>query len=308
MRPQVFLVTVTVESLEPADLASVLSPALRFAVNLHVTSQIDPVSERFMTDVAGARFIVTVHAHVRFQSRLQVKPLVAHIAEFSELLVVSPNVNLQVIFGRQFGVAHVTNVRRPVQRFVNIQILLLLKNLVTHVTFYRVARSSSLLLVLPFFRLRRFILRFVLFTVSRGRSLAPASSMFEQLYFLRETLAALVARVPSSRFSQRLASSKDRPLGSVNQQSSLRIELLIAGLASMRYRLDDAGVIYFVDNDKRSIFLVGRFSGARLIPLGCYRLHAFRSAKRQQSVSCLEVGRLHARNEDAIKVMQFCFS
>lgn len=295
MRPHVFLVTVTVESLEPADLASVLSPALRFAMNLHVTFQIDSVAERFVTDVASARFVVTVHAHVRFQRRLQVKSFVAHLAEFSELLAVSPNVNLQVIFGRQFGVTHVTNARRPVQRFVSIQIFLLLENLVTHVTFYRVVRNSSLL-VFPFFCFHRFILWFALLAVSRGRSFAPVSSMFEQLYFPRETLAALVARVLSSRFFQRLASSKDRPLGSVNQQSSLRVKLFIAGLASMRYRLDDAGVIYFVDYDKRSIFLVGRFSGARLIPLGCYRLHAFRSAKRQQSVSCLQVGRLHARN------------
>lgn len=67
MRPQMFLITVTVESLEPTNLASVLPSILRLTVNLHVTSQINSITERLVTNLTNAWFIITMHAHVRFQ-------------------------------------------------------------------------------------------------------------------------------------------------------------------------------------------------------------------------------------------------
>lgn len=161
----------------------------------------------------------------------------------------------------------------------------------THVALDRISRN---IWFLPF-RFYRFVLRFMLFALSYCQLFASTSSMLEQLYFLRETFAARVTRVFLFSFFQCLPSSKDRLLGSVYQQSSLRVELLITGFASIRCFLDDVRVIdHFVH--KRSSFLVGRFSGARLIPFGWYRLHAFRSAKRQQSVSCL-INRTLARTE-----------
>lgn len=98
MSPKMFLVTVTVERLESAYLAFVLPPVLRLAMNLHVTSQVDPIAERLVTNLAGARLVVGVDAHVGLQSRLQIKPFVANLAELGELFIVPSYVYFQIIF------------------------------------------------------------------------------------------------------------------------------------------------------------------------------------------------------------------
>lgn len=305
MSPKMFLVTVTVERLESAYLAFVLSPVLRLAMNLHVTSQVDPIAERLVTNLAGARLVVGVHAHVSLQSRLQIKPFVANLAELGELFIVPSYVYFQIIFRGELRAAHVAYVGGPVQRFVNVQVLLLLEHLVAHVALYRPDRNTLLLLPLRAFHHRPVLSPVLLLPFHALRRLfAPTTPpMLEQLHLLRETLATRIASVFLFGLSQRLPSSKDRPLGSVHQQCTLRVELFVARLASIRcLLLDNARVVIdtILDNDKRSIFLVGRFRGARLIRLGCYRLHVFRSAKRQYSVSSLAIGRLHARDENNI--------
>jgi len=98
--PHVLLVTVTVKGLEATDLALVLLPHLGSGVNLHVATEIDSITEGLVTDLASARLLLCVYAHVSPQSRLQVEALVANLAEFREFLVVPPNVNPQVILGR----------------------------------------------------------------------------------------------------------------------------------------------------------------------------------------------------------------
>lgn len=304
--PKMLLVTVAVERLESTYLALVLPPVLGLAMDLHVTSQVDPITERLVTNLARARLVVGVHAHVRLQCGLQIKPFVTDLAELGELLVVPSYVYFQVIFRGEFRAAHVAYMGCPVQRFVNVQVLLLLEHLVAHVALYRASRGNVLLL--PF---HRFFLSPALLPFHAPRRLfAPTSPMLEQLHLLRETLATRVASVFLLGLSQRLPSSKDRTLGSVHQQSSLRGEIFVARLASTRCRgilllllllLDNARLVIdtLLDNDK-PIFLVGRSRLARLIRLGCYRLHVFRSAKRQHSVSSLVIGRfLHARNENA---------
>lgn len=300
--PKMLLVTVAVERLESTYLALVLPPVLRLAVDLHVTSQVDPIAERLVTNLARARLVVGVHAHVRLQRGLQVKPFVTDLAELGELLVVPSYVYFQVIFRGEFRAAHVAYMGRPVQRFVNVQVFLLLEHLVAHVALYRPNRGNALLL-LPF---HRSLLSPALLPFHAPRRLfAPTSPMLEQLHLLRETLATRVAIVFLLGLSQRLPSSKDRALGSVHQQTSLRGEIFVARLASTRclllLLLDNARLVIdtFLDNDK-PIFLVGRSRLARLIRLGCYRLHVFRSAKRQHRVSSLVIGRFpHARNENA---------
>lgn len=118
--PQVFLVAITIKRFEPANVASVLLPALRLAVYLHVAPQINSIAERLMANLASAGLFRAVYAHMGFQRRLQVEPLIANLAELRELFVVPPDMYLQIILGSQFGAAHVANVRRAVQRFVNI--------------------------------------------------------------------------------------------------------------------------------------------------------------------------------------------
>lgn len=94
MRPHVFLVTITVESLESAYLALVLLPGFRLAVYLHVAPQVDAIGEGFVTYFASARSLVSVNAHVGLQGGLQIESFVAHLAELGKLLVMPPDVNL----------------------------------------------------------------------------------------------------------------------------------------------------------------------------------------------------------------------
>lgn len=313
MSPKVFLVTVTVERLEPAYLASILPPVLGLAVNLHVTPQVDPIPERLVTNLAGARLVVRVHAHVGLQGSLQIKPFVANLAELGELLVVPPYVYLQVIFRGELGAAHVAYVGGAVQRFMHVQVLLLLEHLVAHVALYRSDRDALLLLLLPLHApLFRSIpvLPPLLLLALRRLFATTTPPMLEQLHLLRETLATRVAGVFLLGLSQRLPRTKDRPLGSVHQQRGLRVEPFVARLASIRRRLHlllllllnnaaRAVIDTILDNDKRSIFLIGRFSrGARSTRLGCCRLHVFRSAKRQHSVSLANRSSSHARDEN----------
>lgn len=211
--PQVFLVTIIVERLETADLAFVLFPGLRSAVNFHVTSQVDAIPERFVTDLAGAGLDVAVHAHVSLEGRLQVKSLVADLAELRELFVVPSDVDLQVITGRQFRAADVAYVWRAVQRFVHVQVFLFLENFMADVALDRFG------LLLPFVRARgALVLRFFLDPFGGyGVLVAPCPSMLEQLHFLRERFAAHIARIFLIGFTQRLARTKYRLLGSVDQ-------------------------------------------------------------------------------------------
>lgn len=118
--PQMFLVTITIESLESTDLTFVLLPALRLTMDLHVTPQVDAIAKGLVTNLAGARFVVAVNAHVSLKRCLQIESFVADPAEFRELLVVSSDVDLQVILRGQFSPAHVTDMRRAVKSFVNI--------------------------------------------------------------------------------------------------------------------------------------------------------------------------------------------
>ena len=67
--PEMFLITVAVESLEPANLALMLLSCIRLAVKLHVTPQVHSVAEGLVADVADAGLLVAVHAHVRPQGR-----------------------------------------------------------------------------------------------------------------------------------------------------------------------------------------------------------------------------------------------
>lgn len=170
VRGQVFLVTVAVKRLKLANLALVSLPGLRLAVDLHVAPQVDHVAERFVTDLAGAGLVVAVHAHVGPQGGLQVKTFVADLAELGELLVVPSDVDLQVVLRSQFRAAHVANVRRTVQGFVDVQILLLLEDLVADVALDRAG----------------------LLTIFR-RIGATRSPMLEQLHLLRERFPARVA-------------------------------------------------------------------------------------------------------------------
>lgn len=223
MRPQVFLVTVTVKRLEPADLASVFFPALRLAVDLHVTPQVHAIPEGFMTNLAGAGFVVAVNAHVCLQGRLQIESLIADLAEFRKLFIVSSDVNFQIILRGQLGSTHVAYVRCSVQRFVNVQVLLLLEHLVTNI-----ALDGSYILILSFdFDGLRSVPRFVRFFASNP-------SVLQQLYFPRERFATRFAGVLLLGLLQGFSRPKDRPFGSVNQQNSLCFELFVAGLASER--------------------------------------------------------------------------
>lgn len=98
MNPNVFFVTITVKRLKTTGLAFVLLPVIRFTVQLLMVLQVNLVSEGLLTNIAGPRLFVSVHTHVRHQSRLHVKPFVADLAEHHELFIMSFNVKLQVIF------------------------------------------------------------------------------------------------------------------------------------------------------------------------------------------------------------------
>lgn len=91
--PKMFLVAITVEGFETANVALVLFPGTRLTVNLHMTPQVYAIAEGLVTNLAGARFVVRVHAHVRLQGCLQVETLVADLTEFRKFLVVTSNVN-----------------------------------------------------------------------------------------------------------------------------------------------------------------------------------------------------------------------
>lgn len=211
VRPEMLLITVAVESLEPADLALVLLSCIRLAVKLHVTPQVHSVAEGLVADIAGAGLLVTVHAHVRPQGRLQVEALVANLAELGELFVVPSNVELQVILGCQLGTADVANVGRPVQRFVNVQVLLLLENFVAYVALHWIS--------LPFFVFHYFhgTFRFLLLLRDHGGIPAACSPMLEQLHLPFECLVTNSAGVLPFGLEQRFSCSKDRLLGLVHQ-------------------------------------------------------------------------------------------
>jgi len=144
--PHVLLVTVTVKGLKATDLALVLLPHLGPGVNLHVATEIDPIAKGLVADLASAWFFLRVHTHVSPQGRLQIEALVANLAEFREFLVVPPDVNPQVILGRQLRATHVTNVRCAVQRLVHVQISLLLEDLVALAALDGTGRQSLALL------------------------------------------------------------------------------------------------------------------------------------------------------------------
>ena len=120
MSPQMFLVTITIESFKPTDLTFVLLPALRLAMNLHVTPQVHAIAKGLMTNLTSTRLVIAVNAHVCLQGCLQVESFIADLAEFRELLVVSSDVDLQVVLRGQFSPAHVTDMRGTMKSFVNV--------------------------------------------------------------------------------------------------------------------------------------------------------------------------------------------
>lgn len=234
--PHVLSVAVAVKRLEVAYLALERLSHLGFAVNLHVTSEINPIAERLVADLADVRLLGGVHAHVILQSRSQVEAFVADLAELREFFVVSPYVDLEKILRRQLRTANVTNVRRFVQRFVHLQVSSLLEAFVTFVTLdgtrrrlFVLARLISfgffllLRLLTPFrcfilFRffirrtsshnLRDCILTFLLRNrVLQNRIFARRDAMFHQQKFRRKCLFARVALVFWFRLTQRFAGS-----------------------------------------------------------------------------------------------------
>lgn len=98
MSPHMLLVTITVKRFEVADLALVLLPRLGLTMNLHMTTQINSIAERFVADLANAGLLFGMYAHVSLQGRLQVETLVANFTKFCEFLIMSSNMDLQVIF------------------------------------------------------------------------------------------------------------------------------------------------------------------------------------------------------------------
>lgn len=135
--PHVLLVAISVKCLKAADLAFELLPHFGLTVKLHVIPQINTIAKGLVTDLAGARLLIGVHAHVQPQGSLQIETFVTNPAELRELLIVSPDMDVQTILRRQFRTAHMTNVRRVMGHLMHFQISPLFEDLLAFVAFYR---------------------------------------------------------------------------------------------------------------------------------------------------------------------------
>lgn len=155
--PQMLLVVIAVDGFEATDLALVLS-RLGLTVNPHVTTEVNVIAEGLMADLAGARLLIGMQAHVSPQVSSQIEALVTNLAELGELLVMPSDMELQVIFGCKLRTAHGTDMRRIVQRFVHVQVSLFLENLVAFVALDRPHRRFFFLFTI-FLDPRDFILR-----------------------------------------------------------------------------------------------------------------------------------------------------